>query len=385
MPEPTAPIRVRIEENLYRVTSTGKFEWKGKINGVQRSRTLKAKTKREARIEARAFHVKADRGETVVPTRLTVAQVVEDYFAAATLRVVTGEMSQRTLDLYRQRYSTHLESRLGGMRVQRVQAVHVGALLRELREERLSSWTSHGVLTCLGAIFNHAVARGWIAESPTKRLAKGERPKGRNARKVRVLSPEQISSLIAAATPRWRPLLTAAAHTGARISELLALTWADIAWEDNSISISKQLGRDGKVVQRTKSERGVRTVGMSPELRRVLREHFVASGQLAGFVFATSSGKAPSYYNSRKALTRAVTAAKISFDAQSERVSFHCLRHGAVSALIRAGADPVRVARFVGDDVKTVLSTYAGEWAAAQGDDLGDLLGAALSASGGAS
>ena len=108
----------------------------------------------------------------------------------------------------------------------------------------------------------------------------------------------------------------------------------------------------------------------------------MASGQRPGFVFATSSGKAPCYYNSRKALARALTAAGVTFDAEVERVSFHCLRHGAVSALIRAGADPVRVARFVGDDVKTVLSTYAGEWAAAQGDYLGDLLGAALAAGG---
>jgi integrase len=197
-----------------------------------------------------------------------------------------------------------------------------------------------------------------------------------------ILTPEQIALVIEAATPRWKQLFTAAAHTGARISELLALTWADIGWEANSIAINKQLGRDGKVEQRTKSERGVRTIKMSPELRRVLREHQIASGQRPGFVFANSTGRPPSYHNARRALSRAVEAAGIAFDREAERVSFHCLRHGAVSALIRAGADPVRVARFVGDRVETILSTYAHEWASQQGDDLGDMLGAALSVSG---
>jgi integrase len=325
--------------------------------------------------------VQVDRGEAVAPTRLTTREAADDYFAAAEARVATGEMAKRTLDLYRQRWTSHIEPRLGAVRVQSVHAVHVGKLLRELREEGLSSWTLHGVLTAAGAIFNHAVARGWITESPTKRLARGERPRARNQRQVRVLSPEEIGRVITGTTPRWRPLFIAAAHTGARISELLGLQWEDIDWDENTVSISKQLGRDGKLT-RTKTERGVRQVGMSAELRRVLRELYVASGQRPRFVFACESGRAPSYRNARRALDGAITAAEIEWDDETHRLSFHCLRHGAVSALIRNGADPVRVARFVGDKVETLLSTYAQEWAAAQGDDLADVLGAALSVSG---
>jgi len=52
------------------------------------------------------------------------------------------------------------------------------------------------------------------------------------------------------------------------------------------------------------------------------------------------------------------------------------------SALIRAGADPVRVARFLGDDVQTVLSTYAQDWATANDDNLGDVLAGALAVAG---
>jgi integrase len=40
-------------------------------------------------------------------------------------------------------------------------------------------------------------------------------------------------------------------------------------------------------------------------------------------------------------------------------VSFHGFRHLAASSLIRSGVDVVRVARFLGDDIQTVMATYA--------------------------
>jgi integrase len=64
-----------------------------------------------------------------------------------------------------------------------------------------------------------------------------------------------------------------------------SLQWADIDWEQNTLSISKQLGLDRKLV-RTKTERGVRTISMSGELGRVLREAYVAAEQRPGFLFA---------------------------------------------------------------------------------------------------
>jgi integrase len=311
-----------------------------------------------------------------------VSEAAADCFKAAEGMVATGELAQRSLDLYRQRFRTHLEPRIGRMRLQGVQAIHVGTVLRELRETGLSSWTLRGVLSAAAVVFNHAVARGWIIESPTRKLARGERPRPRNQKEIRLLSPEEISRVVAAATPRWRPLLIAASHTGARISELLGLEWDDIDWNENTITISKQLSRAGGKLTRTKTPGSVRTISLSAELRLVLREHFMASGQRQGFIFACESGLPPNYANARKALARALAAAGITYDREKERVSFHAFRHGAASALIRAGADPVRVARFLGDDVQTVLSTYAQEWATAKDDNLGDVLAAALAVGG---
>jgi integrase len=307
--------------------------------------------------------------------------VARDFFESVESRVATGETASRSVETYSQRWRNHLDPRIGRLPVQSVQAVHLAAVLRELREEGLSSWTLRGTLSSAAAIFNHAVARGWISGSPTRRLAKGERPRPRNRRQVRVLSAEETTRVIASARPSWRPLIAAASLTGARIAELLGLRWEDVDWEAGTLRIERQIGRHGEVA-RTKTANSVRTISLGAELRRVLRELQLSSGVRDGFIFATESGAPTEYGNARKALAKAISRAEVAFNPETHRVSFHSFRHSAASALIRNGVDPVRVARYLGDRVETVLSVYAQEWAVRGDDDLGDVLGAAVSVGG---
>jgi integrase len=318
-------------------------------------------------------------GDAVSPTRMTVAEAWADYSASLDARVGTGELAPRTRDLYAQRWKTHLEPRIGRLPIQSVRAEHVARVLRELRQAGLSSWTTQGVLIVVGALFGHAVVRGWVAQTPVLRLAKGERPRPRNKRRVKLLTPEELARVIKKTTARWRPLFIAASLTGARISELLGLTWADLDLEAGTIKIELQLGRDGRRT-RCKTTRSVRTLAMGAELRRNLLEHFMASRDKrpGAFVFACEGGAPPSYHNARKALAKAIDKAGITYDNERERLSFHAFRHAAVSAMIRAGIDPVRIAAFVGDRVETILSTYAHEWATLKDDNLGDVLGDAM-------
>src|SRR5919201_6079058 len=67
----------------------------------------------QAKRERERKRVKSDAGELVAPTRTTFAEVWHEYAAMFESLVATGEMSQRTLELYRQRYRTHLKKTLG--------------------------------------------------------------------------------------------------------------------------------------------------------------------------------------------------------------------------------------------------------------------------------
>ena len=58
-----------------------------------------------------------------------------------------------------------------------------------------------------------------------------------------------------------------------------------------------------------------------------------------------------------------------------QKLSFHDLRHTAITHLIRSGADPAQVSRFAGHSkVSTTLDLYVGEWEKRRVNDSGTRL-----------
>jgi site-specific recombinase XerD len=137
-----------------------------------------------------------------------VNELAEEYFALMDSLVATAERSQRTLDLYRQRYRTHIEPILGRKKVQDVRGEHVAAVYAKQRGTEISAWTISGTHTILSGLFRFALTRGYIATSPLDRLAKIEKPKQVTEREARRLSDEEIRKLCNAATPTYRPIIT---------------------------------------------------------------------------------------------------------------------------------------------------------------------------------
>jgi len=86
----------------------------------------------------------------------------------------------------------------------------------------LAAWTVKGIHPAREHL-QPRPDRGLIVETPLKRLAKTERPRGRKTNQARVLAHAEIASLLAHALPSYRPLLAAAVFSGMRLSELLGL------------------------------------------------------------------------------------------------------------------------------------------------------------------
>jgi integrase len=90
-----------------------------------------------------------------------------------------------------------------------------------------------------------------------------------------------------------------------------------------------------------------------------------ASRELGGsYVFATLEGKPLIHRNvSRDLFGEDGAADRAGLNREGlPRLSCHDLRHTAISRWIAAGLDPVTVARMAGDDLKTILDTYAHEF-----------------------
>jgi integrase len=180
--------------------------------------------------------------------------------------------------------------------------------------------------------------------------------------------------------PKYQPVLAAAAWSGMRQSELLALRWCDVDFEAGFLRVSKQLSRSGEYVP-PKTSQAMRDVVLTSRLGRLLREHRLASAFSGDDdpVFASATGRPLSHRNVQsrgfdKAAERAGINPKRKRGERKRRpdearrpASFHDLRHTFASHLIAAGEDVVQVSRQLGHaDPSITLRVYAHEFAKAR-------------------
>ena len=143
-----------------------------------------------------------------------------------------------------------------------------------------------------------------------------------------------------------------------RISEALALTWADVDFERNVLRVHRQLSRYREHA-RLKTEAANREVLLAPAIVRLLREQWLASPFKSAddFVFTTTTGRGRDYRHVGDAFRLAVERAGLRGQG---RLSLHSLRHGYASLLIAKRLDVVFVSRQLGHaNANVTLSVYA--------------------------
>ena len=150
---------------------------------------------------------------------------------------------------------------------------------------------------------------------------------------VHIPAPGEIRAILAAAGPRVKPFLMAAAFTGLRSSELRGLRWIDADLKNSELHVRQRADRYG-VIGKPKSKAGYRTVPFGPLVLRELRKWKLAGpkGKL-GLVFPTPSGDCVALHNNVvRIFTAAVRAAKLmDADGNAKYTGLHSLRHFVAS------------------------------------------------------
>ena len=134
------------------------------VDGAWRMKTLKARSRTEARAERDEFLATLRRGEVVVPSRVTVRDVIDEYLAGQDALVASGERAERTVERYRQHLEGHVAPRLGHVPVQKVTPERLARFFHDKRASGLAPWTLRGMLTPLRRTLALAVRRRYIAK-----------------------------------------------------------------------------------------------------------------------------------------------------------------------------------------------------------------------------
>jgi integrase len=341
-------------------------------------KTLKSTTITAARREASTIIGARNERKDRAPSRLTFGELAEQFFASFEAKVASGERKQRSLDDYRHRWACYLERDLDRVPAQQIDRRHILDILDGLRRQKLSTSTLSAVYRTFARIVSFGNGRGVL--SVDVRLG-DERITVENAREIRVLTQDEVRAVVEAASPRWKTLIVTAASTGARVSELLGLTFKDLVLEQGnaSISITKQLARDGSLCP-PKTRNGKRVIEIGNGLRLALLAAYNAAEDKDGFVFASDTEAVGRYGLARRAFTRAVEKSGVPYDPKVERISLHVFRHAAATRLVAAGESIQRVADYLGDTTETVYKVYVHSHRTEGDSNLGALLDSEVAA-----
>jgi integrase len=267
-----------------------------------------------------------------------------------------------------------IKPRLGATALDRLDGADIWAMLGELatRGRRdgkpggLSPTTRKHIYRCLCAALNSAVELKTLARNPCAELRKKMRALKSKRAEPTVLNSDQTAEMLTAIRGRriyWPVLL--AVTTGARRSEILALTWRNVDLEHGTVTIaaSVEVTKAGTRIKPPKSGKA-RTVALPAFAVAELRRHRVEQAQellqlgvrLGGETLVC--GRADGSLMLPTSLTHEWQKIAPTIDGATPRL--HDLRHGHATQLLGDGVPLIVVSQRLGHSgIAITADTYA--------------------------
>lgn len=343
------------------------YEVRRKVDGKSITRALVATTATDAIREARAFVTDAERGARIVGNSDASLQELRDEFAAWAQK--SDRFAPSTRGLYLGRLDKHVLPALGATtKAANVTPAHLRAMIEKLTKKGGSGSSVRGCVIAAAALFRFGVHRGVIDRNPCRDLERGDRPSAKRKSEPRYLDAVQIGALLGELGDEFRPVAACCAYGAMRVSEALALKWADIDFTAGMIAVPG-----------TKTERSAQSVPMISALTAELQTHRkrIASKSLVkarndALVFTTATGQPQDRRNILRAVYAAGDAAGLNgnvttpkaggaVERDREPVGLHDLRHSCAGLLLAAGVSMPKVAAVLRhSNPRITADVYAG-------------------------
>lgn len=298
------------------------------------------------------------------PGRIRFKYLAEQYlkndFGADAVRPKSENTTANTAQIVRD----YLISRWGDEIPEDIKPLAIQRWLKSLNTESKLAWTTISKIRgIMSRIYKVGIRHGHVKTNSVQYVE----ARGETSYRAIVLSPQQTLSILnSLPSPLHYILVLTCAATALRSSELLALRWADIRWDEGRIRVSKRWvdGKDGAT--KTKSSDGY--VPLHPVLARQLQEWYTQTLYKQGtdFVFPSlkMGGRVPlspcAFLDDY--LRPAAIAAGVKIE-DGQRFGLHNLRHSLSNWLVnKAKVEPKTVQGILRHSrIQTTLDLYTQE------------------------
>jgi len=326
-------------------------------DGTVRRRYLYNRDRDRLREQLNKLAYQVSKGVPVPDGAMTVGEYLDQWLA----EVAAKQVRPSTYTGYETNVRLHIKPLIGSKKLAKLTARDVRQMVEALRSKPLSR--GKGTMSDRAVQYVHTTLRAALEQACREELiprnvAKLVQASVRDAQQHEPYSVEESNRLLAHAEGhRLHALWVLLVMLGLRRGEALALRWADVDFNADTVAILGSLQRVGNHLQQvpTKTRGSLRTIPLPAPCLEALRAHRARqnSDQLAAgsrwvamdLVFTTRHGT-PVEPRTVNRMFRTLT------DAASLRpVRVHDLRHGCVSLLLSLGAPPRTVMQIAGHTV----------------------------------
>lgn len=267
----------------------------------------------------------------------------------------------------------YLEPNLGNVRINQFTAELGDEIVVELLGRGLSGATVRLAMNVLSGGFTYAVSKKRLISNPMRDVSRPSKSGGTKS----ALPSESIQAILDEVPPRWRAMISIAALTGARRSEVAGLTWGDVFLEGDEprVQIRRSVHKvsDKFVIASPKSQRSLRSIPLSASGIGVLRAVKVEQAERLLALGVPQNSKVP-VFDDEQALEQPIwrrpesmsnawrAARKRAADATGDEtiatIQLRWLRDQVASLLLRQ-LDVETAARVMGHRAQVLLDNYA--------------------------
>jgi integrase len=349
----TSPMSAASSQTLVRTSTPGVYRKGSRYivvfrdpRGRQRKRS--ARTLAEARTLKAALTTDVHRFEYLEQSKVTFTEYAARWIASYDGRTSRGIRTD-TLSDYRRQLGLDEDGEptgkgacgfFGRTPLAAVTAQDVKAYAAEIAATGAARNTVRLAIAPVKAMLATAHEEGILRSNPAAGLRLGRTVAQAPVKTVHALTEDEVVLVLAKVPERHRLLVETLAQTGLRISELLALTKADIDFGRRRLSVSKRLSRGE--LGAPKSKNGVRVVPLSPGLAQRLWKQ-LATADDATLVFAGDGGEPCSRSYLYRVVNEAGERAGIEWP-----VGLHTFRHSCASIMFRRGVPKEAIRRLLG-------------------------------------
>lgn len=252
------------------------------------------------------------------------------------------EKSHATRVVYKDFLSRWVKPAWGNLNIRAVRTVAVEHWLHKMTRadgKPMAPSTKAKIRNVMSVIFNHAIRYEWLEQGRNPILL--VRQSAKRQRIPEYLEAEELQALLSQLDRGFRVMVFLVAATGLRRSELLALKWGDIDFDDRQINVQRSIYLN--VVGNCKTEASRKPIPMDPILASELRTWKQDSpyGQPNDWVFASPHTQGRNPYWPGILLSRVIRPAAARAGIR-KRIGWHTFRH-SFATLLMANGENVKV------------------------------------------